>query len=220
MNNIDITVLICVYSQDDLHDSLLIKALKSLEKQTYKNFITLIVMDGCWENTENLIKKENLDLNIDIKKIPNKSGLHNAKNFGISHINSKYIAYLDADDLYIESKLEKQIDYMIKNPDVDFISTQSYVIHGDNDDDLVEDGFSLGLYDTHEKIKENIFMSNFLFHGSFLIKKKCIDELGGYKHCQGEEDWDLWKRAITNGYKFYQIPERLYIYRIGTSQPR
>ena len=50
-----------------------------------------------------------------------------------------------------------------------------------------------------------------------LIRKKCLDELKGYNDIRGMEDWDLWKRAMSKGYKFYQIPERLYLYRTNTS---
>jgi hypothetical protein len=50
-----------------------------------------------------------------------------------------------------------------------------------------------------------------------LMRKKCLDELKGYNDIRGMEDWDLWKRAMSKGYKFYQIPERLYLYRTNTS---
>jgi hypothetical protein len=53
-----------------------------------------------------------------------------------------------------------------------------------------------------------------------MIKKRCLDELGGYRDVRGAEDWDLWKRAIEMGFKFYQLQDRLYIYRIGTSTIR
>jgi hypothetical protein len=53
-----------------------------------------------------------------------------------------------------------------------------------------------------------------------MVKKTCLDGLGGYRDVKGVEDWDLWKRAIEMGFKFYQIQERLYIYRIGTSTIR
>jgi len=221
MYNIDLTILICVHSSNEVYDSLLISALKSLEKQTYKNFKTMIVMDDCWDKTETIIKKENLNLNLEIIQKINKTGLHDVKNYGLSKINSDYVAYLDGDDLYVETKIEKQIEYIVKNPDVDFVSTQGFILNRMNkDSDFVEDDYPLGIYDTHDKIKERIFLENMFYHGSFLIRKKCLDELGGYNRCSGCEDWDLWKKAILKGYKFYQIPERLYIYRIGTSQPR
>ena len=53
-----------------------------------------------------------------------------------------------------------------------------------------------------------------------VIKKSCLDKLGGYPEKKGMEDWELWNRAINEGYKFYQIQERLYIYRLNTSNIR
>ena len=53
-----------------------------------------------------------------------------------------------------------------------------------------------------------------------LIKKNLIIDLGGYQNIRGMEDWDLWKRAINKGYKFHQLPERLYVYRLNTSVTR
>ena len=63
-------------------------------------------------------------------------------------------------------------------------------------------------------------VENILTHGSMMIKKKCLIDLGGYNNVKGMEDWDLWKRAIKNGYKFYQISNRLYVYRLNTSVAR
>jgi hypothetical protein len=53
-----------------------------------------------------------------------------------------------------------------------------------------------------------------------MIKKECLLELGGYNNIKGQEDWDLWKRAINNGFIFYQLPQRLYVYRLNTSVKR
>jgi hypothetical protein len=53
-----------------------------------------------------------------------------------------------------------------------------------------------------------------------MIKKKVLDDLNGYKNIKGVEDWDLWKRAINNGYIIKQLSERLYIYTLNTSVAR
>ena len=115
----DVTVLICVHSTNYDYDFLLMKSLKSLENQTYKNFKTLIVLDECWDNTKKIITHTNFDLDIEIKEKDKKNGLGNAKNFGLSFIETDFVAFLDADDLYCQDKLKKQLDY-INNNDVDF----------------------------------------------------------------------------------------------------
>jgi cellulose synthase/poly-beta-1,6-N-acetylglucosamine synthase-like glycosyltransferase len=216
----DITVLICVHSTNNTHDLLLIKSLKSLENQTYKNFKTLIVLDECWENTKKIISESNVDLDIEIKEKPKRSGLGDAKNFGLSFINTDLVAFLDGDYLYCHDKLEKQLIFLKNDNSIDFLATQSWNIKNNDERRLVESCFSLGTNETHDEIREKIVQENVLTHGSMMIRKKCLDELGGYVNIKGVEDWDLWKRAINMGYKFHQIQERLYIYRIGTSNVR
>ena len=215
----DVTVLICVHSTNYDHDFLLVKSLKSLENQTYKNFKTLLVLDECWDNTKKIITHTNFDLDIEIQKKDKKSGLGDAKNFGLSFVKTSLVTFLDADDLYCENKLEKQLEFF-NNNDIDFLGTQSWNITKNNEKELIESCFSLGTNETHEEISKNIYQENFLTHGSMMIKKTCLDDLGGYRDVKGTEDWDLWKRAIEKGFKFHQLQERLYIYRIGTSTIR
>lgn len=213
-----ISILICVHSNDLIHDNMLLEALDSLEKQTYKNFDVFIVFDECWQNTSANINEKLYNFKI-IKLFRNKKeGLAFAKNFGLKHITSDWVGFLDADDLYISTKLEKQVEY-IKNNEVDFLGTHALNrYYGDNR--FFNSCFKLGTNETHEEIKKMIKTENILTHGSMLINRKCLDELGGYRNIKGMEDWDLWKRAIEKGFKFYQLQERLYVWTAGTSVAR
>lgn len=215
----DVTVLICVHSTNYNYDFLLMKSLKSLENQTYKDFKTLLVLDECWDNTKKIITHTNFDLDIEIQEKNKKSGLGDAKNFGLSFVKTDLVTFLDADDLYCKDKLEKQLEFF-NNNEVDFLGTQSWNIMKNDEQELIESCFSLGTNETHEEISKNIYQENFLTHGSMMVKKTCLDGLGGYRDVKGVEDWDLWKRAIEMGFKFYQLQDRLYIYRIGTSTIR
>jgi glycosyltransferase involved in cell wall biosynthesis len=212
-----LTVLVCVHSTNDFYDNLLIESLKSLERQTYKNFETVIVLDQCWDKTEIKIKNEiNLDYLILTKEI--KQGLSFAKNYGLSKIDTDLVCFLDADDLYIEDKLEKQINYFMKN-DVDFLGTHA-LNRNIGKSIFFNSCFKDNQYLEHEEIKNVIFLQNVLTHGSMMIKKKVLDKLNGYNNVKGMEDWDLWQRAFNEGYKFKQLPERLYVYTLNTSIER
>lgn len=210
--------MICVHSNNDFNDILLIDAIKSLENQTYKNFKVLIVFDECWERTK--IKILNQEFNLDIETLDRnkKEGLSFAKNFGLKHITSEWVGFLDADDLYMSDKLLKQVEYIKKN-DIDFLGTLAFNRIGRNNN-YYDSCFKINQYVSHNDIKNVIFKENVLTHGSMLIKKSCLDDLKGYNNVKGMEDWDLWKRAIEKGYKFYQLQDRLYVYTIGTSVAR
>lgn len=212
-----ISVLICVHSNDLLHDELLIQAIKSLEQQTYKDFETVIVLDQCWENTKNkIISESTLNYVLLEKKI--KQGLSYAKNFGLSQIKTDLVCFLDADDLYIETKLESQLEYFKKN-DVDFLGTHA-LNRSLNEDNLFNSCFDSNNFLDHDDIERVINNENVLTHGSMMIKTECLKKLGGYNDVRGMEDWDLWKRAINMGYKFAQMSERLYVYTLNTSVVR
>ena len=214
-----LTILICVHSTNDFYDMLLNKSILSLVNQTYKNFKTIIVLDECWDKTKEMINTSNYDLDLTILIKDKKEGLSYAKNFGLQYVDTEWVGFLDADDLYLPTKLEQQVNY-IQNNDVDFLGTHCWNINSDNDDILFPSCFDNNHNITHLDIFNNIINENILTHGSMLIKTKSINMLGGYQDIKGMEDWDLWKRAINNGYKFHQLPERLYTYRLNTSVAR
>ena len=213
-----LTILICVHTTNEFNDMLLNKSILSLVNQTYKKFKTIIVLDECWEKTKSMIINSNYNLDLTILTKEKKEGLSYAKNFGLKYVDTEWVGFLDADDLYLPTKLEQQINY-IKNNNVDFLGTHCWNINKD-DDDLFPSCFDNTHNITHEDISNRIFTENILTHGSMLIRTNSINTLGGYQDVRGMEDWDLWKRAINNGYKIHQIPERLYVYRLNTSVAR
>lgn len=213
-----LTILICVHSTNEFHDLLLNKSILSLVNQTYKNFKTIIVLDECWGKTKEMIESSNYDLDLKILTKNKKEGLSYAKNFGLQYVETEWVGFLDADDLYLPTKLEKQVNY-IQNNDVDFLGTHCWNTNSD-DENLFPSCFNNNENITHLDILNKIFTENVLTHGSMLIKKQSIINLGGYQDVRGMEDWDLWKRSINSGYKFHQIPERLYVYRLNTSVAR
>jgi glycosyltransferase involved in cell wall biosynthesis len=220
----DITVLVCVHSTSEINDKLLLLALESLNRQDIEGFKTLVVLDNCWEHTYPLIRHW-WDEEFMIVENPNpKMGLAYVKNYGLSLINTKLVAFLDADDEYIPSKLETQLQYINKHPKVDFLGTHS-MCRSMHRIDIKESANTPSTFDsesylTHAKIKKRMPDENVMTHGSMLIKMKALQKLEGYRHVKGMEDWDLWKRAIESGYRFAQINERLYIYTIDSSVAR
>ena len=217
-----LTILICVHSTSNFNDELLNKAIQSLVNQTYKNFKTVIVLDQCWDKTKEMISSSNYDLDLTILTKEKKQGLSYAKNYGLYHINTEWVGFLDADDLYVPNKLEEQVKY-IENNNVDFLGTKSWYINGNNEDVLYTNWYldytETPIYETHDEIKSEIFNSNVLTHGSMLVRKECINKLNGYQDVRGMEDWDLWKRGISSNFIFHQLQDKLYIYRRGTSVP-
>jgi glycosyltransferase involved in cell wall biosynthesis len=215
-----ISVLICCHSMDDDHDSMLQQALESLARQTYDKFEVILVLDQCQPQTKWVAEAYKSVLDIHVHERPHKQGLAVAKNFGIKHCTGDWIAYLDADDEWMGCKLEVQRNFMLENSGVDFCFTEAWDSYGGS---WQPNCFKIGQYETHAAIAAAIPRENVVCHGSAMIRKIAIDSLGGYRTDRsllGREDWDLWQRAIAGGFTFYKVPERLYIYSMGTSVTR
>jgi glycosyltransferase involved in cell wall biosynthesis len=217
-----ITVLICVHSKDDLHDSLLQRALESLVSQSYTNFNVIIILDGSWEFTQAIICKYKDVLDIRFFERPYKQGLAAAKNFGLSKIKTDWVAYLDADDAWTEDKLEKQVQFALENPEYDVIGTQAWDVYnpGEENEEITENCFSIGQYETHEQIKARLPYENCICHGSVLIRRRCIGNYDTSKNAIGMEDFFQWHKMMNDGCRFYNIPKRLYLYSMNTGVAR
>lgn len=213
-----VTVLMAVHSKNESYDRLFLSALQSLENQTYKNFDVIIVLDECWNNTQNILNLVKLNI-IKVIKRNKKEGLAFAKNEGLKFVNTEWVTFLDADDLYTPDKLEKQIRFISDNNDYDFVGTQSWNKYNNNNI-LFDSCFKLGMYETHDEIKNKIYQENIMTGASMFCRMSAMRKLNFYHHIVGQEDWDLWKRAIENGYKLYQIQERLYVITLGTTVGR
>lgn len=111
------------------------KTLQSIKHQTFKNWKLIIVDDCSNDNSSDVIKKElkGFEEKYQIIKLNKNSGVSTARNTALRHIDTKYIAYIDSDDIWNIKKLEKQIAFMEKNK-YDFTYTYfSYYIENKKD---------------------------------------------------------------------------------------
>lgn len=91
------------------------ETIDSVLSQTYPNFEMIIVDDGSKDNSAKLVQKyQQKDKRIKLIKQTN-AGSAAARNNGIRHANGRYIALLDADDVWLPNFLEQQIHFMKKN---------------------------------------------------------------------------------------------------------
>ena len=96
-------------------------SIESILSQTYLNWELIIINDGSTDNSLKIIKSKYLNLNyyknkIKLINLTQNHGIVYSLNIGISKCNknSKYIARMDADDISLNNRIEKQINFMIK----------------------------------------------------------------------------------------------------------
>lgn len=198
-----VSVIICIYNGEEYIE----KCLASVINQTYKHIEIIVVDDGSIDNTYNILKKYP-----NIKYIyQSNKGLASARNLGISQVNGKYITMLDVDDLYIEDKIEKQVEHLKKHPDVDIVCNDSVLID-ENDKEI-----KVMKVECNNYLKED-FLANLLFRqpihctASMMIKRECFEYITYPEDVKCSEDYYL-TIEFAKRYQFGYLPEVLYKYR-------
>jgi len=157
------------------------EALDSVFKQTHKNMEVIVIDDGSSDNTEEVLK-DYADRITYIKK--ENGGPASARNKGLEIAKGDFIAFLDADDLWLKDKLKWQLKAMDKETGLVGVS---------NDEDASLEGEPEGVS------FEDMVVKNRFCNSSILIKRECVKKLGVFderEEFKAVEDWDLWMRII------------------------
>lgn len=185
-------------------------AVSSILNQTYKHFELIIVLDNP-DNEKIITVIENYARsNSKIKIIYNQKnlGLAQSLNKAIRLAKGKYIARMDADDISFPNRIDKEVKYL-KKYNLDMVAT--------NRIDINEKGEQLNIKSKLPKTKsvnKILPIGNFITHPTILIKADVIKDVKGYRDFRSSQDYDLWLRIITEGYKIGILDEPLLYYRV------
>lgn len=177
--------------------------------QTYTNWELLLVDDCSPDNSAEIIKKYmEKDTRIKYFKLEENSGAAIARNKALENAKGRFIAYLDADDLWRSTKLEKQLKFMLDN---------NYAFTCTDYEKLDEQGKSLNKIITMPKqINYNLFLRNTIIQTVAVM----IDiEITGKSllvmpNIRRRQDAATWCQLLKNGYDCYGYPENLSYYRV------
>lgn len=187
-------------------------AIKSVIAQTFKNWELFLIDDGSTDNSvEIAIKNANSDSRINLICDGANKGLVFRLNQIIDIANGDYIARMDADDVMLPERLEKQLAVFNENPKIDVVATAAYTIDENDNPIGIRD-----MDDINLKNKKDILKKSLLVHPSILVKKEWY-KLNKYnKKYIRAEDYELWCRTFTFT-NFYRIKEPLLLYREGNT---
>lgn len=204
-----ISVIMSVYNEKE---NWLIWSIESVLEQSYKNFEFIIILD----NPDN-IKLDNIvqkyckrDSRIRYFKNEKNIGLVKSLNIALTHVKSDFIARMDADDVSLPLRFEKQMSFMKDHSDIDFIGARCINID-EKGKEIYRDS---KIPEDMKLIKSCLENVDFINHPTWLFKKKCAEKLGGYREIPCAEDYDFLLRLITNGFKLANTNEFLVKYRI------
>ena len=206
---INISVIMPVYNSAHF----LKEAIDSVLNQTYKDYEFLIINDGSTDHSESIILSYN-DTRIKYHKNEFNKGLVYTLNKGLQLAKGKYIARMDADDICLPTRFEKQFLFLENNKDIAVVAALIKQIDNNNSD--------LGFWnDDFNKIAEGdikAFMPklNCIAHPSVMMRADVVKKIG-YKLYKNAEDWGLWLTLLSNGFRIVKLNEVLLYYRIHPS---
>jgi glycosyltransferase involved in cell wall biosynthesis len=187
-------------------------AVRSALDQSYGNIEVLVIDDGSQDNTGAVMAPFRSDHRVKYVTQQNR-GQAAAKNCGVRKAQGKYIAFLDADDLWIPDKLEQQMPLFRGSPTVGVVySRLAYIDEAGRDLRIADNELFRG------HVSGPMLIRNFIGFGTSIVKKECFDSLGYFDESIGMGiDYDLWLRLSTQ-YEFDYVDRPLLRYRVWSGQ--
>lgn len=206
-----ISVIMSTYKEEE---HLLREAIESVLNQTYKNFEYIIILDY----PENEMHKEVItsyqekDSRIKFYVNEKNMGLTASLNRGLSLASGEYIARMDADDVCLPDRFEKQLKYLEENQ-YDLIGGITQMI--DEEGKVI---FSIKKVPTDfNKIKKALKYGQCIAHPTWFGKKQVFDTVNGYRNMPLCEDYDFTLRSVLAGFKISNLNETVLKYRMTSN---
>lgn len=192
-----VSVVMSIYSIDKYGS----QAIDSILSQSFTNFEFIIINDSPSNKALGLINSYK-DPRIIIINNKANIGLTKSLNKGLAIARGDYIARMDADDISVGERIEKQVDFMERNSNVGLLGSCVYFID--------ENGYEIGT----SKVYNGKYSVHFMCHGSILMRKSCLDKVGYYREIfKYAQDYDLWLR-LSEICDVVNMSEPLYKLRI------
>ena len=185
--------------------------IQSVVIQTYKNW-EMIIVDDCSSDSsvgliQELIKDES---RIKLVVLEKNAGAAMARNKALELASGRYLAFLDSDDIWLPTKLEKQLKFM---------QTNNYPISFTSYETIDENGFESNhiIHAVDELDIEKYLKNTIIGFSTSMIDTKLIKEKINFLNIRIRQDTNLWVTILKNGYKAYGIKEVLVKYRVHSN---
>lgn len=197
-----VTILMPVYNGEK-H---LGPAIESILRQTYGDFVCLIIDDGSSDSSSSIALSFD-DPRIRVERNPRNLGLVKTLNRGLDMVGTEFVARMDSDDIALPDRIERQIAYLDNNPGVGLCGT-AYEIFCEAVHQIITPPCE------HESIIYGLLDDNAFLHSSVVARMDILNRHGlryseSYKHA---EDYDLWVRLARHTHVGI-LPQVLVRYR-------
>ena len=189
------------------------KTIDSVLAQSYPNVEVVVVDDGSKDNSLEILREyEGKVLTIEQRN----GGVSSARNSGVKNSDGEFVAFLDADDLWLPEKLEKQIAKFQANPEIGMVHcAMTYIDAEDRVKNEIETGLDGWISEEFLRFERSCVVGA---GSTALVPRAVFDEVGGFDSRQTTAaDWDFSYR-IASKYEIGYVRESLVLYRLhGTN---
>ena len=208
----NIAVIMSIYKNDMI--GFVQQAVESILGQTYKDFDFFIQYDGPIDKTIDDYLTGIDDKRIIINKREQNKGLAYSLNELLKKVlvdSYEYIARMDADDISLPERFEKQIDYMKNHPDVECLGTWAIEIKNDG-----SEYYRKQMPATHEGCRNLFMIRDCMIHPTVMFRRSYIEKAGMYSlDTYFGEDTMMWAQGFYAGCVFANVPEYLFKFRLN-----
>lgn len=206
-----IAILLPIYYNDN--PNYVKESIESILNQSYPNFQLIILIDGPLTNALNNTLNHYTNRNITQLRFEINRGLAAVLNDGINYgfdQNYNFFARMDADDIAIPDRLEKQINFLIQHPEVDVVGGAIEEI--DENGKLKNKIIYYPL--THDACYHFFSKRDPVAHPAVLFRKSFFEKAGFYnEHYRKNQDTILWYQGFKNGCIFANLPDVVLKFR-------
>ena len=204
-----VSVIVAAYNAERY----IAETLDSIRAQTFRNFEVIVVDDGSTDRTAQIVAgfPEVCYLRQD------NHGAASARNKGILLARGSYVAFIDADDLWLPEKLEKQVNYLINHPEANWVYCDVIVFDSDTRRPICRLGDRNPL--PSGSVLRKLFLNSFIASPTPLIRRKVVIEAGLFDETPKMrfwEDWYLWLR-IAERHPIGIVSEPLALLRVHSA---
>lgn len=194
------------------HERYVGQAIRSVLDQSFQDFELIITDDASTDGTPAEIARFT-DPRIRFSRSPTNGGQFAATNHCLRQACGEYIAVLNSDDMFLPTKLERQVRFLDDHPEVGAVLCQARVIDDQGQDVPGKRIFVLENKSRVEWLNRFFYRESRFCHPSVLIRRQCHEVIGGYDERYAQlGDFDLWIRLCLH-YEMFVLPDELVAFR-------
>ena len=210
VNSAQFSVSMCVYGKDNpKHFDI---AVQSILDQTIPPTEVILVVDGpVPDELDLVICKYEVNPLFRTIRLEENQGHGNARRIGLENCNFDLVALMDADDISVSNRFEKQLKIFEKNPSISIVGglITEFI------DDPIDIVAKRTVPSEDSAIKTYMKKRCPLNQVTVMFKKAVVEQAGGYIDWHNEEDYYLWIRLALINAEFFNIVDVLVNVRIG-----